>query len=244
MKRTFADLHLCLENRKSEHATRLLEKASELGYGLVAVTFGQNVAPGEIEKLRKTCKHIAVDVASRVDLKPRTADDLLRDLRRVRRKFELVGVSCESKSVSRQAAKDRRVDMLFFPSIDFRRRFFDAAEAELASTGVASFEVDLRPLLVLNGPSRIRLLSSLRREVAVSKHFGVPIIISSGVSEELLMRKPMEMAALASLFGLKQEAATDAVSENPVTIIRRNREKLSPRFVSPGIRIIRKGSDC
>ena len=244
MKRTFADLHLCPENRKSEDMIRLLEKASELGYGLVAMTFGQSVALGEIEKLRKTGKHIGVDVASRIDLKPGTADDLLRDLRRVRRKFELVGVSCDSKSVSRQAAKDRRVDMLFFPSIDFRRRFFDGAEAELASTGVASFEIDLRPLLVLNGPSRIRLLSSLRKEVAVSKHFGVPIIISSGVSEELLMRKPMEMAALASLFDLKQEAAIDAVSKNPVAVIKRNREKLSPGFVAPGIRIIRKGSDC
>ena len=244
MKRTFADLHLCPETRKSEHTIRLLEKASKLGYGLVAVTFGQSVASGEIEELRKTCKHIGVDVASRVDLKPRTADDLLRDLRKVRRKFELIGVSCESKSVSRQAAKDRRVDMLFFPSIDFRRRFFDVAEAELASTGVASFEIDLRPLLVLNGPAKIRLLSTLRKEVVVSKHFRIPIIISSGVSEELLMRRPMEMAALASLFDLEQEAAIDAVSKNPVTIIRRNREKLSPRFVAPGIRIIRKGSDC
>jgi hypothetical protein len=34
------------------------------------------------------------------------------------------------------------------------------------------------------------------------------------------------------------------VSSIPSVLIKKNREKLSSRFVAPGIRIIRKGNDC
>jgi ribonuclease P/MRP protein subunit RPP1 len=146
--------------------------------------------------------------------------------------------------VARQAAKDRRVDLLNFPSLDFRSRFFDKAEAELASNGLTSLEIDLKPLLTSEGPARTRLLSNLRREASIAKKFHVPIVISSGVSDKTLMRKPKELAALASLFDLDEASAIEAVSKNPATIVERNRDKLSSRFVAPGIRIIRRGNDC
>jgi RNase P/RNase MRP subunit p30 len=69
-------------------------------------------------------------------------------------------------------------------------------------------------------------------------------VLSSGASNEILLRKPVEMAALASLFDLSKESALEAVSKNPVAIVKRNREKLSPQFVAPGIRVVRKGKDC
>ncbi|MGB9756753.1 MAG: RNase P subunit p30 family protein, partial [Candidatus Bathyarchaeales archaeon] len=119
-----------------------------------------------------------------------------------------------------------------------------AAEAELASKALASFEIDIKPLLALEGPARVRLLSSLRRETATAQKFHVPIVISSGVSEKFLMRKPRDMAALAALFDLDEVSAINAVSKNPMQIVKRNRENLSPRFVAPGIKIIRKGKDC
>jgi RNase P/RNase MRP subunit p30 len=118
------------------------------------------------------------------------------------------------------------------------------AEAELASNSLASLEIDVKPLLTLEGTLRIRLLSILRRMVETARESHVPIIVSSGVSEELLMRKPMELASLASLVGLHEAFAVDAVSKNPVAIVRRNREKLSWRFVAPGIRVVRRGKDC
>jgi RNase P/RNase MRP subunit p30 len=179
-----------------------------------------------------------------VDLRPRSPNELLRQLRRLRRKFEVVCVMCESKAVARQAAKDRRVDLLNFPLLDFRRRFFDRAEAELARNGLAGLEVDVKPLLVLEGAARVRLLSWLRREVAVAGKFGVPVVVSSGVSGELLLRKPREMAALGFLFGLDEASGLEAVSESAWAIVKRNREKLGAGFVAPGIRVVREGKDC
>jgi len=244
MKRIYADLHLCPNLKDYERVSRMITTASRLGYRQIAITFPPNIAEEEIQRLRSISKEAKIDLASRVDLKPKTPRELIRDLRRLRRRFEIIAVLCESKSVARQAAKDRRVDFLNFPSIDFRRRFFDGAEAELASKGLASLEIDMKPLLTLEGLVRIRLLSNLRREVAIAQDFHVPIVISSGVSDEMLMRKARELIALASLFDLDYATAMEAVSKNPLAIVRRNREKLSSRFVAPGIRVIRRGKDC
>jgi RNase P/RNase MRP subunit p30 len=244
MKKAFADLHLCPNLKEFDKISRLVGKAVMLGYRLIAIAFQANSREEEIQKVRSLCQESGIDLASRVDLKPKTPKELVGYLRRVRRKFELVAVVCESKNIARQAAKDHRVDLLNFPSHDPRKRFFDIAEAELASNASAALEIDAKPILTLEGPARIRLLSSLRREAALAKDFRVPIVVSSGASNELLIRKPRELASLAQLFDLDIASAIDAVSRNPTAIVRRNRDKLSPNFVAPGIRIVRRGKDC
>jgi ribonuclease P/MRP protein subunit RPP1 len=244
LKRVFADLHLRLNVKNAAGTLRVLSKAAELGYGLVGVSLAAETSADEVERLRGVCGEVGLDFVSRVDLRPRGQDELMRQLRRLRRKFEVVCVSCESKAVARQAAKDRRVDLLSFPLLDFRRRFFDRAEAALARGGLAGLEVDVKPLLVLEGPARVRLLSWLRREVSVAEKFGVSVVVSSGVSLELLLRKPREMAALGFLFGLDEVSGLDAVSRVPVGLVDRNRGKLDSGFVAPGVRVVREGRDC
>jgi RNase P/RNase MRP subunit p30 len=244
MRRIYADLHLCPTLKDSEQVSRMVRKASRLGYGLIAITFPQNIAEEEIQQVRNICGEAKIDLVTRVDIKPKAPGELIHNLRRLRREFEIIALICESKNVARQAAKDRRVDLLNFPLLDFHRRFFDKAEAELASNSLASLEIDIKPLLTLEGPARIRLLSNLRREVSIAQKSHVPITISSGVTDVMLMRKPRELAALAFLFDLAETSAVKAVSENPLSIVKRNREKLSPRFIAPGIRIIRGGNDC
>jgi RNase P/RNase MRP subunit p30 len=244
MKRNFADLHVRLKLKGSANASRTISKVATLGYRLIAVPLPPETREDETAGLRSMCSEAKMDFASRVDIKPKTQNDLMHQLRRLRRKFELVCVVCENKEVARQAAKDRRVDLLNFPSLDFRRRFFDRAEAELASNSLTALEVDVKPLLVLEGPARVRLLSNLRRETAIAKEFHVPIVVSSGVTSEMLLRKPREQAALAGLFDLDEASALEAVSQNPMAIVKRNRQKLSSKFVAPGIRVIKEGKDC
>ena len=222
----------------------MIRKAAALGYRLIAIPVPLSFTEKKVRWLRNLCEEAGIEFASRIDLKPRTPRELIVNLRRLRRRFEIIAVLCETKQVARQAAKDRRVDLLNFPAINFRRRFFDKAEAELASSGLTAFEIDVKPLIMFEGAARVRLMSNLRKEVAIAQKFRVPTIVSSGVSDELHMRKPRELAALASLFDLKETAALEAVSKNPVAIVKRNREKLSPRFVAPGIRVIRRGKDC
>lgn len=241
--RRFADLHLRPDLSDIEQTQRMISKAAELGYKLIAVPLPISQLDKYKTQLQVLCRDRRVDFASRVDIKPQTSGELTRLLRRIRRKVEVIGVVCESKAIARQAAKDRRVDLLNFPA-DARRRFFDEAEAELASRALASLEIDISPLITLEGPPRIRLLSTLRREVALARDYGVAIVVSSGVNEELLMRKPLDAAALTILFDMDRTQALDAISKTPTGIVERNRDKLSPNFVAPGIRIIKRGSNC
>ncbi|KYH41864.1 MAG: Ribonuclease P protein component 3 [Candidatus Bathyarchaeota archaeon B26-2] len=245
MKRVYADLHLKPPSIDDPEATKaLIREAARLGYSLIGVTLPKDVKAEEVEKLKETCKSEGVDLAIRVDLSPKNSRDLLEELRRVRRRFEIVAVECGNKQIARQAAKDRRVDILSFKSPEPRGRFFDAAEAELASGALSALEIDLAPLLVLSGFLRVRLLSILRREVFLAGKFGVPVVLSSGASERLLLRKPRECIALARLFDMDFEAAKSALSETPLSIVERNRKKLSPNYVAPGVYVVRRGGDC
>jgi len=241
MTRTFADLHLRINPKDQQTAQRLIAKAARLGYHYISVPFTAGLQETEAATLKAMCTQAGLDFVLRADFKPRTQEDLMRFLRKFRRKFEIICIVCDSKEVARQAAKDRRVDLLNFPSLDYHKRFFDRAEAELASCSLAALEVDVKSLLVLEGPPRVRLLSSLRREVAIALEFHVPVVVSSGVGEENLLRMPRDLASLGYLFGLDEAQALDAVSANAAGIVLRNREKLSSRFIAPGISVVKEG---
>jgi len=241
--RRFVDLHLRPSLGDLNHLEKMIGKSYELGYRLVGISLPPDIRQDKVELLKKICNDIGVDLVTRVDLTPKKPQELLRELRRLRRKFEVISVMCDSKPVARQAAKDRRVDLLSFPT-DSRRRFFDQAEAELASQALASLEISMALLLSLRGESRTRLFSRLRREAEIAERFNVPIVVSSGATDEYLLRTPHDYAAFATLFDLAKPLGLRALSHNPLDIVKRNREKLSPNYVALGVRIIKRGKNC
>lgn len=234
------DIHLRPSIKDLDQVDKIITRSSELGYSFVGVSLPHDATLHEIHMLQKICSDRGIDLVTRVDVAPKTPRELLNFLRRFRRRFEIIAVTSISKPVARQAAKDRRVDLLLFPT-DPRKRFFDPAEAELASKALASFEINMTPLLSLKGVSRIRLLSCLRREAEIAKRFDVAIVLSSGATNEYFLRTPQDYSSLAKLFDLSQPKGLCALSENPMAIIDRNRKKLSPEYVAPGIRIIKRG---
>jgi len=242
--RRFVDLHLHAPIKDLDQVERMVRKSSELGYRLVGILLPPNIMRDQISQLQHICNDAKIDLVTRVNFSPKTSGELLHDLRRFRRKFEVISVTCTSKGVARQAAKDRRVDLLHFPATDLHKRFFDDAEAELASKALSSLEIEMAPLLSLAGFSRVRLLSRLRREVATAEKFKVPVIISSGATNEYLMRGPHDYAALTTLFDLSVSSALGALSENPLAIVERNREKLSLDHIAPGIRVVGRKIDA
>jgi RNase P/RNase MRP subunit p30 len=237
MKR-FADIHLRVPLKDLSQAEKMIQKASELGYSLVGIPLPPNATRKQISQLRHICNNVKLDFASRTNISPRNSSELLRDLRRYRRKFEIIAIRCNTKEVARQAAKDRRVDLLQFSVTNMRQRFFDEQEAELASQALSSLEIELAPMLQLTSFSRIRLLSRLRKEAATAERTDVPVILSSGATTEQLMRGPHDYAALTTIFELSLASALKALSETPLAAVERNRRKLSPDYVAPGIRVV------
>jgi len=241
--RKYTDLHL-KAYQNGELKSELIRKAKILGYKRVAIPTDEACTEKDREKLRKLCQDTGLEFVSRIDLTPTNTKELLNSLRRLRRRYEIIAVNCQSKNIARQAAKDRRVDLLSFPP-DPRKRFFDKAEAELASKSLPALEIDMTQIITLSGKPRIQLLSKIREELELAEKFQIPVVISSGANHPLLLRGPREYIAIAeSLLDLEREKAQDAISKTPNNIIERNREKLSPNFVAPGIKIVRRGRNC
>jgi ribonuclease P/MRP protein subunit RPP1 len=243
MKRPFFDLHLKINLKETQSFQNAIQRATKFGYQSIAVPFTFEPTTEEVETLKTIYKNAGIEPVLRADLHPRNENDLINNLRRLRRKFDIICVLCDDKEISRQAAKDRRVDLINFPNTDYRKRFFDRSEAELASNGTAALEIDVKPLLALEGPPRTRFLSCLRREAAIAKAFGVPIIVSSGTTEERFMRMPRDMASISYLFGLDPVEALNTVSTNPAVLVMRSRKKLDNNFIAPGIRVIKEGNN-
>ncbi len=243
MNQVYADLHLRVDTRDAFRLKSVISRVSDLGYRLLAIPLPSNTSRDGISRLKVLCNESNIDFVSRVDLRPRSPESLIGDLRRLRRRFEIIAVISRSRKVSRQAAKDRRVDILNLSALN-RPTLLEKGEAELAANALTSIEIDVTSLLTVEGKARARLLQIHRRNTATAKRYEVPILISSGATKELYLRKPLDTVALATLLDLTGTSASETISKNPRAVVQRNREKMSPRFVAPGIRLLRRGEDC
>ena len=234
----FSDLHLRAPLGDLEKTKEMIAKSSELGYSQIGVPLPFSIKQDAVDRVRQACVEFGVDFVTRLDLAPRSSNELLGSLRRFRRRFEVVSVLCSSKPLARQAAKDRRVDLLSFSAVELKKRFFDWAEAELASKSSAAFEIDMAQVLSLESSIRVSFFSRLRREVSIAKSYGVPVVISSGATEALLLRKPQDYASLATLFDIDTFLALESLSKNPADLVERNREKQGIDYVAPGVRVV------
>ncbi len=91
MTRCFADLHLHANPKDPQTTKRLINKAATLGYNVISIPFNFEIPQKEVEEIKETCSHAGIDFVSRVDLRPRSPDDLTQNLRRLRRKYEMIG---------------------------------------------------------------------------------------------------------------------------------------------------------
>lgn len=181
----------------------------------------------------------SIDVISRLDVAPRSQQDLQRMLKGNRRKHEVISVLCLSKGVARRAAKNPRVDLLRFPRCPSRRTvWLDRQQASLAGEGGCQFEVVASDLLTQDPEKLGYVIKQLEKEVLNARRYDVPVVLSSGADSVNGMRAPRSLAALMSLIGLGEEESLDLVSVNPWALVERNRDKLSASYVSPGVRVM------
>ncbi|HUS78834.1 MAG TPA: RNase P subunit p30 family protein [Patescibacteria group bacterium] len=231
--RKFVDLHVKIGS-DAPNVRPFLTTASKLGFSCICLASENS----SIDAAREMSQEVGVDVAGRVDLTPRNANELMSALRRVRRHFEVVAVRCGSKAVARQAAKDHRVDVIYYPTeLSTRRKNrFDRQEAALASEASCAYEINVSDLLGREPLIIPRLISIMTDEIELARRHDVPVVVSSGSGELLAMRDPRGLAAILDLMGVEFDEALDMVSINPSRIVKVNRAKMSPDFVAPGIR--------
>jgi RNase P/RNase MRP subunit p30 len=233
--RRFIDLHV-KPPPETNGLQEMLELAAKLGFRALGIVADRSL----FDSAKGMIPDLGLDLVSRADLRPKSARDLTSSLGRIRGRFEVIAVECQSKAVARQAAKDNRVDVLCFPTTVHERRKvgFDRQEASLAAGASCSYEVNVSDLLGKGPRVTSGLTSIIREEVGNARRFDVHLVVSSGAVDPLLMRDPRALASVLSLFDIVEEEGLDAVSTTPWRLVETNREKLGPGYVLPGVRVV------
>ena len=224
--RRFIDLNLKVTRK---NLPEMLEQAEKLGFSKVGV------ATSTIKEIESS-----IDIISRINLIPRNTNELSRDLKKYRRRFEIVSVRCNSINVARQAAKDHRVDIISFPKHKNgkSRIWLDKQEANLASESNVVYELLFSDLLGKIGEVASKTIYNWSRELTNARKYDIPVLISSGASSLLGLRGPRALASLMVLLDVDENEALDMVSVTPMKLVERNRRKLDEGFISPGVRIV------
>lgn len=202
------------------------------GYSAIGLTVPPGLMRDKVSSLREVFEEQDIETFLRLDIVPRSRQELLRLLRRYRTGFDVLAVKCVNPAVALVACRDRRVDIVFFdPSrrnIRFSYTYSDllhgALEFNVASDllGAPSSDVYLR----------------LAKQAAISRNSNTRIVLSSGATTPEGVRSPMQLSALGQAIGLSRSQVLRGVSENPVSIIRRNSERRSGTYIEEGVRVV------
>ncbi len=233
MKR-FADLCVRPSLENKDEIDQMAKLSKILGISLVGIVFERNHPQNLIDKIIMKFNKNGIDAVKRLDLIPRNRIELLKDLRKYRGKYEIISVKCINTEVSIVASRDRRVDLITIGkemSLRNRRR-------AISRISNKTLEIEISEILDTSKP-RIVVLKRLNEEIFFAKTNKIPIVISSGARDSFMMRSPRDMAALGIFLGLEESEAIESVSKIPFNIVETNREKLSSKWISDGVKMVR-----
>jgi RNase P/RNase MRP subunit p30 len=134
---------------------------------------------------------------------------------------------CRTRSISRQAGKDRRVDFLSFPVTErWNQNYLDIRQAKLMRDSGCGYLVDLSLLLLDDRFILRKNTKSLKLNIQNAVKKGVPVVASSGSTSLWGLRDPYGLASLLSLLDVNESDALEMISTNISSIIDKNRRKL------------------
>lgn len=91
------------------------------------------------------------------------------------------------------------------------RHAFDHVTAREAERRGIGIDIEIGALIRLRGVQRQRAIERYRDLARLQDHFGFTMTLSSGARSILELRRPGELAALCSLFGMENSSAEEAL---------------------------------
>ena len=245
MTRRFYDLLIALEAL----AGGALSRARELGFSGVgaAVRVSRLLhSPHRVLELlsdvRKLGEEEGVDVVTRLVIDtPLREGQVKALLRRWRRRFEVISAYSVGRRLTAFACRDSRIDVVtLIPGAELMR-----GDLMYVRTLEKRVELLLAPLHDEELRRRAEVMAEYARFVELLKRKGLAgyVVFSSGASSSRTLRDPRSMAALLHVLGLNHEEALDAVSTNPLSLVRENRDKLAGIVPVRGVRVLGKDEE-
>ncbi len=177
---------------------------------------------------------------TRTDLPESGLRSAKKAVKEARPKAAVIAAPLRGVDIANWAADDERVDLLTLDK-PTNECILRESTAKLAAVSATALEVSIEPLLMLTGLARSKVIKVYRENVQTAIGAGMQVILSSGSKVVMSMRSPTAMRYVGLLLGLDWHYTKIAVYEGPQNIIDRNKKRLSPDFVAPGVEIVQRG---
>jgi len=223
--RKYTDMYVDVDAFK-DNPELTLNTLRRLGFKSAAIT---HRCPGRDLTLVEVKSTLGLELASRLQIKPKNRFELLKNLRVYRSRFEVIGVKCLNMDVARIAVRDSRVDVVSFPLENPKVRLTD----KLAKLCEAAVEITVKELTEVRVPRHL-ILQRLRNDFECASSNRVRLIVSSGASSVTELASPMDLSSIPAVLGVEKMESLRSVSEYPYTVIQRNKMKLGGTLIGNG----------
>jgi ribonuclease P/MRP protein subunit RPP1 len=177
-----------------------------------------------------------VDVVDGVEVRadgPQGASGAVGNYRRDR---TLVLVRGGTDALNRFAVEQDRVDVLTRPFGDSGTDGdVNHVLAKAAREHGVRLEFALGPVLRASGGQRVRALRNLRKLRELVAHYDAPFVVSAVPASHLQVRAPRALRAVGDAIGMDPDRVEAGLAEWG-RLAARNRDRVSPAFVEPGVR--------
>ena len=181
--------------------------------------------------IRNRFLQAGLEVFLRADLNCSKRDELLKLLRRFRSTFDIVSVKCTNHNVAVVAARDRRVDLIFF-DYNIRNVWFNHSIAN-----VTKATLELNASAILRATDHL-VLTRMMKEVSNAHQHGVDVILSSGCTSPFMVRAPTQLLGIGVILGFNKTEVLESITLIPSRIVKRNAERHSRNYVEEGVKVI------
>jgi RNase P/RNase MRP subunit p30 len=187
-------------------------------------------------EISKLIEDYPIEIVKRLDIDGReqTKNQIIPILRKQRRNTPLIAIKCYDPELTGWAAQDNRVDILSFP-INQIGKLLTNSVAKLMLKFDKHLEISLVNLYSSPEKLQIQAVRQIKQAMIMAKKKKVPTIINSGSTSIHQIRSPWELISLAQTLISSKESQIDSLSKIPYKLVSKNKVKISPNYIAPGV---------
>lgn len=204
--------------------------AAEYGFeGIVLRNHGDALGEFDVDKIRDA---IGIDVALGVELRGDTPSEISGYLGMHRPERSVVIVHGGDQAVNKFAVTQDRVDVLAHPTHGTGE--IDHVLVKHAAAHDVRLEFNLGRVLRASGGTRVRSIAALQKLRDLVEDADAPYVVSRDSISHLELRAPRELIAVGTTIGFEASQIEAGLTEWQ-TIVSRNRGRLDPDCIGPGV---------
>jgi RNase P/RNase MRP subunit p30 len=230
MTRNFVD---SLHPKSESQLSVCLDLVCYLGFSSVWVS---NLTKETKELVIQSYPPEIIKIYERLDIgaNQESKRDMISLLRRKRRFFPIIAITCLNPELAAWAAQDNRVDILKFPLLQIGK-LMTRSIAKLMVKFQKHLEIPLAELYSLPERWQIPAIRGIRSALDIAAQKAVLIIFNSGSISPDQIHSPRELASLGQILLSNSTLPLDSISSIPNQLLEQNLTKISSNYIVPGV---------